>query len=228
MSDQNLRIDLVASLSMVLLLVVHLVAVSLLPDTVPKHFSLDGTVTGEVSRFDWSRFTFPLLGVTVVPLLTFFKYRYYKSGNEVHNRRFTLISVSFAIVMWIAWTYVTVLTIQHSGVNMNVFENLLWIPGTLSLLLVISGSIMLFIGPNVLLGFRTEKTLADEDLWRRTNKFSGVILIVTGVIIFLLSLYIDDGSTRKVVSLSLTIASVVLSAIVYKLIQRDSSVVEDF
>ena len=227
MSDQDLRIDFIALFSMIILLIVHLAVVSLLPDTIPKHLSLDGVVTGEVSRFDWTRFIFPVLGVAVVSLLTFSKYRYCKDGREAYRGRFTIISASFAAIMLIGWTYTMVMTIKYSGVNLKVFENLLFIPGTLSILMVISGSIMLFIGPNMFVGFRTEKTLANEDLWRSTNRFTGVAFIIVGAVIFLSSLYIDDSTTRKILSLSLALVCVALSAIVYRLNQRGLDISKD-
>ncbi len=223
---QIAKVDLVVIISMLILVVTHLVIVSLLPDTVPQHISLDGTATGEVSRFGLGRFLLPLLGITVVPLLIVFKYNYCQDRDLPYGKYISTVSVSFAAMMWIGWIIIMAYTINYSGINTEILENLLIIPGTLSMILIVGGFVMQFVGPNILIGFRTSKTMSNRELWKKTNVTSGILLMIAGVIIFITSLYIDSESTRKIVAIGLTIAAVLFSALIYMVEQRKLDIVE--
>lgn len=218
--------DLVALILVSVLFVAHLVIVSLLPDTIPRHISLDGTATGEVSRFDWRTFLLPLLGITVVPLLTVFKYIYCQDGRPPYGRHISTTSVSFAAMMWIGWIITMAYIINYSGINTDILENLLIIPGTLSLILIVGGFVMQFVGPNILIGFRTSKTMSNGELWKRTNVISGILLMIAGVIILVISLYIDSGSTRKTVAIGIALAAVLFSTLIYIMERRKLDIAE--
>ncbi|MBN2536122.1 MAG: SdpI family protein [Spirochaetales bacterium] len=51
-------------------------------------------------------------------------------------------------------------------------------------LVIIAVSIPLIldkIKPNQLYGFRTPKTLSSEEIWYKANKYSGMVLLITGI-----------------------------------------------
>ncbi len=41
--------------------------------------------------------------------------------------------------------------------------------------------------PNVIYGFRTQKTLSDKEIWYKANEFSGKLLLLAGIIALILA-----------------------------------------
>jgi len=60
---------------------------------------------------------------------------------------------------------------------------------TISIILIVGGILMQFIKQNRLFGLRTPATLADPDIWEKSNKIIGKIAAITGMFIFLLNFW---------------------------------------
>ncbi len=60
--------------------------------------------------------------------------------------------------------------------------------GVVSIILIIGGIIMQFIKSNLFVGLRTIDTLSDYEVWKKSNKIGGLILIILGALFFYLNL----------------------------------------
>ncbi|MGQ4891284.1 MAG: SdpI family protein [Candidatus Njordarchaeia archaeon] len=64
-------------------------------------------------------------------------------------------------------------------------------------------------GPNVFIGFRFGYTMADERVWRKSNKYLGKLLFLEGIIILVLSFYIvEEGIMGLIFLLAYVLATI--------------------
>jgi uncharacterized membrane protein len=60
--------------------------------------------------------------------------------------------------------------------------------GAIGVGLIVLGNVMPRTRPNWVAGLRTRETLSDPDLWRRTHRYFGALLMVTGFVVIVVSL----------------------------------------
>ena len=69
--------------------------------------------------------------------------------------------------------------------------------------------------PNVLYGLRTRRTLADEEIWYRANRFAGLVLMLAGAVILfawaLLPRALFEGPWGMGILLGVVVLALVLS-----------------
>jgi len=99
----------------------------------------------------------------------------------------------------------------------------------LVLSLFISGMIEIILGipllfekikPNKLYGFRVKKTLSDENIWYKSNRYVGRDFIITGIILVMSSLYLlifqMDFSILELTIISLILTLVPIFLILFR------------
>ena len=155
-------------------------ALPAMPETVPTHWGVDGTVDG------WDGKGSTIFMGVVMPFLILallFAVPHFDPRGESFNRFkgvYEGFSAAFTVFMVVvAWiTPLSALgflpTAGGSVVNVVVF-------GFFGLLLVGLGVAMPHIEPNYTFGVRVPWTLADPENWRRTHRFAGPVFVVMGV-----------------------------------------------
>lgn len=129
--------------------------------------------------------------------------------NEVINHKITLcitillLSIHFLIIF---------IGLGHN-LNINVILGML-----LGMTTVIFSIMTISIKQNGVFGLRTPWTIKSEYVWKKSNKFFGVLSLLTGFLIILLSLFIPDISITFAIILLLFVAflGVLHSYITYK------------
>ena len=163
-------------------------ALPAMPETVPTHWGVDGSVNS------WSSKGSTIFMGVIMPILMLallFAVPYLDPRGTSFNRFkgiYQGFSAAFTVFMVaVGWlTPATALgvlpTAGGSFVNIIVF-------GFLGLLFVGLGIVMPRIEPNYTFGVRLPWTLADPENWRRTHRFAGPVFVVMGVVTLALSFF---------------------------------------
>ena len=95
---------------------------------------------------------------------------------------------------------------ESSTIDINVIANILW-----EIMMIIVGNYLPRVKKNSLIGFRTKKSLSDDMIWKKTNRFAGISLMIVGVLIIIETLLIKGiWSTIIMVALLLIVAIITL------------------
>lgn len=184
-------------------LVAHLVLLPQLPNAVPLHFGASGEVNGWGAR--WQAL---LLDVLPLALLVLF-YLVPRIDPKGHNyersgKVYQLFVVLFTLMMTaMTWSTEVIAFGLASGDSFG-----LVIPLMVGILFVVLGNYMPRVRDNYTFGFRTPWALDDERIWRRTQRFGGVALIVSGLA-FVLAALMGGGILWFALAVGLTVAGAI-------------------
>ena len=163
--------------------VIHLIAaiigIGRLPDYVPLHFNAQWVCDGVGSRwFLLIIALLPLISATVALIMLF--------AGKLKQPKITAVSVLLTEVFMIGvfWLLYPAL---NSGVkigeqiNSQPFATIL--PLLFAVLFIILGNYMPIVQPNKAFGLRGSWTLNNPHCWRRTHRFTGRFMFITGLIL---------------------------------------------
>ncbi|SHK57276.1 SdpI family protein [Desulforamulus aeronauticus] len=156
-----------------------------LPDQVPSHWNLQGEVD-DYSHKAVASLIMPLLplvlylGLTFTPSLDPKKQNYEKFASSYEKIRTAIVLVMLMI------TPLPLLIARGYEINVAFL-----IKGILALLFVVLGNYMSKIRYNYLVGFRLPWTLANEEVWNKTHRVGGKLMVLGGLLA-LLSAFVDS------------------------------------
>lgn len=151
-----------------------------LPDKVPSHWNVKGEVDQYSSRF-WGAFGIPMmisliyLGLLYMPYIDPKRQNYVKFESTYRLIRFLFVIV-FAVLQ------IILLTVIISGRDYLVSK---LIPSLIGIMFIIMGNYLPRVKHNWFVGIKTPWTLSNEEVWKRTHRFSGYLFVIGGLIMFL-------------------------------------------
>jgi uncharacterized membrane protein len=146
-----------------------------LPMLVPTHWNIDGNVDGRVAK-PWGPFVLPLTMAALFALLAILP-RISPRNYDMTRFSRTYGVIQFAILGYLFFVNTLVLA---AGLGWPVSVNRL-MPIGLGGLFAFLGNFMGKVTPNFFVGVRTPWTLADPEVWLRTHRFAGWLMMVTGL-----------------------------------------------
>lgn len=155
-------------------------ALPAMPETVPTHWGVDGSVNGWSDKGStvFMGVIMPILMLALLFAVPFFdprgtSFNRFKGIYQGFSAAFTVFMI---VIAWL--TPATALgLIPESG---SLVSTLVF--GFFGLLLVGLGVAMPHIEPNYTFGVRIPWTLNDSDNWRRTHRFAGPVFVIMGVV----------------------------------------------
>lgn len=201
-------------------LAITLVALPLLPDTIPAHYGIDGIVNRWGSKYETL-----IIGV-VLPLILLSsrlfdrllpKDEKLEANRKVLNWTFVGAGILFA-VMTCAFLYMDFGSVKE--LPADTFLQPICV--AMGIAFAIIGNFMPKTKRNGLLGVRVKWTLASDEVWFQTHRFAGKLWICGGIAIALLSLLLKGMLSLILamgVLLVLTIASIVYAYVCYTRVQ---------
>lgn len=155
-------------------------ALPAMPETVPTHWGVDGSVNGWSDKGStvFMGVIMPILMLALLFAVPFFdprgtSFNRFKGIYQGFSAAFTVLMI---VIAWL--TPATALgLIPESG---SLVSTLVF--GLFGLLLVGLGVAMPHIEPNYTFGVRIPWTLNDSDNWRRTHRFAGPVFVIMGVV----------------------------------------------
>lgn len=147
-----------------------------LPDLVPAHWNIRGEVDNYFSRF-WGAFALPLLAAGVYLAMLFAPYVDPRRDSYVRFEG-AYRAVRLGLVFFLAVLHAVILAVALGGPPELVPRV---VPATLGLLMLVIGNYLPQARFNYFFGVRTPWTLASEEVWRRTHRFSGPAFVLGGL-----------------------------------------------
>lgn len=161
----------------VLMLVISLIAWPWLPEQIPIHFNAAGAVDGTGSRFmifmEPGLTAFLLLLAEVSPRIDPKGANYSRFRRQYHQ-------VHFVVTLLLLLTELYTIAVCFRPELAETFSMGIWMPALVGALLAFCGNIMPKFKHNYFTGIKTPWTLADENVWYRTHRFSGKLYVICG------------------------------------------------
>lgn len=185
---------------------------SSLPDQIPIHWSLDGSVQYGSHFTLWINGSMGILFAILFPILRKIDPRsknYDKFGK--YYEEFQI----FMMLFFIAITSVIVSESLNPGrINVEMVVVLL-----VGILFTIIGNMMPKFKNNFFVGIKTPWTLANEEVWNRTHRLGGIMWFFGGLIIIAAAILLHSGplfTVVMVVTLTISIVPIFMSYFWYK------------
>ncbi|MBC7324190.1 MAG: SdpI family protein [Moorella sp. (in: Bacteria)] len=187
-----------------------------LPDLVPAHWNVRGEVDNYFNRF-WGAFALPLMTGGIYLLMLFIPYLDPKRENYPRFDR-AYRAVRLGLVIFMAALYATTLVVALGGPAALVAR---FVPLAVGLLFILIGNYLPQARHNYFFGVRTPWTLASEEVWRRTHRFSGYAFILAGIV-FIIAAFLPPPANFVLAMAGLIIAAIVSVVYSYLAFRRVS------
>lgn len=159
-----------------------------LPATIPMHWNIDGTVRYDPKQSIWIIAALSPLFAILFPVLAKIDPRrrnYEKFGGAYQG---------FMIVMQLFLLMMNGIIISES-LNPGRISVSTVVTVSVGLLFIFLGNIMPKVKSNFYMGARTPWTLSDPDVWFKTNRLSGYLFFISGIIISICPFVFSDQVT---------------------------------
>ncbi|RXZ00481.1 SdpI family protein [Fictibacillus sp. S7] len=158
---------------------IWLVFYSQLPSQLPIHWGPNGEVDGYAAKFSAMAMSLGLLIFVYLSLYSLPKIDPKRENYKKFSRSYSAINYCL-----MALFFVINLMIIGSGLGYSPSMKLI-MPIILGCLFIILGNYMQQVKQNWFFGIKTPWTLSDEEVWKKTHRFSAKLFFATGIIIIL-------------------------------------------
>ena len=204
--------------------------VGFLPDTIPMHFDITGAVDRYGSKYEI--FIFPAINIIFLAI-NFIADKVYKKQLSALSDEKKLAEIKNNMKIMPVITIVGMLTFMLIGggfvffilssgdVSVSVMPpRLSSIVGiSLGILLTVLGNFMPKARKNTLFGLRTPWSMKNEKTWTLSNRFAGIVLFISGILMIAVSLILKD-MTVVWSMMGIMLTAVIISVIHSYLISR--------
>ena len=175
---------------MFLPLPVTLISLMFLPDQIPAHYGFDNQVTRWGSKYE--ALIFPVVTIFFgLLMLGMAKYSAKQEKTGKNNEKICIIAGICTLLIFNALTgyflYIDFNKVENlSSVSIDI-NQLVFI--LLGIFMLISGNIMPKIRRNSVMGLRTPWSMKNEITWKKSQRFGGILFMVTGILMILACLF---------------------------------------
>lgn len=189
--------------------IIVIISLSFLPNQVPMHYNF----AGELTRYG-SKYESLIMPIFSIIIYLYFKYqiknKYQDKNPNAKIENLVLmgnIVLLFFLVINVAFI-VDMLLQSKSSLQIDITKIIFIIMG---LFFIITGNFLPKIKTNNIIGNVNKKTIEDRNLWYKSQRFSGKILIMTGIIIIMVNLFVQSNLVCTIISLALTVIMGIVS-----------------
>lgn len=150
-----------------------------LPDIIPIHFNGEGVADG----FGSKNYVFLGAALPWFVWLTFIAIKRFDPKGKLQEMgsKFDLFLLGNVLIMSLLGI-IMVHSMSQGGLKMEI-KYLFMVLAALQILL---GNFMPAMKPNYFMGIRTPWTLENEEVWKKTHKLAGILMVISGVVLMLL------------------------------------------
>lgn len=207
--------------------IVTAVALKFMPDTVPLHYNFAGEIDRWGSKYE--HFLMPvflIVWVILMQVITYFQEK--KIGDEPTPREqasrrnnikvVRIVTIAFEIfwlilICWMLWTSKENANIETAQASTSIGQ-FIWI--AMGILLVVIGNILPKSRMNSVVGVRTTWSMYNEETWSKSNRFGGIVLMVTGAAMVIASLILKESALILANIGLMLLSSIVILVYTYK------------
>ncbi len=179
--------------------------INIIPDKIPVHFSITGEPDRYGSKYESLIFLILSIILTVAMFLTSKKKK--ENGNiflTVNNIFLVFMNIT---QVWFFWS------LRSYNDNSDVFalsvNNINMIAIFVGALITLLGNFMPKTTKNAVFGMRTSWTMKNDTAWQKSQRFTGILMVISGLIIILDAIFL-----REMVCVITMIAVMTLSIII--------------
>lgn len=198
---------------MLLPLVVTLLSLQFLPDLIPAHYGMNNQVDRWGSKYELLIFPAMIIGFGVIILLVA-KYAEKQEKNGTNNAKICLITGICTILLFNVLCYYFLYTsfIKAENLDEIVIDLNSLVFAVLGLVLIVMGNVMPKAKMNSMLGLRTAWSMSSEEAWRKSQRFGGIALMLSGAAMVVASL-LTGGMLCLWLCLGILVAAVVVCTV---------------
>lgn len=188
-------------------------SLSILPDQIPAHYGVDGQVTRWGSKYETLILPIMIIlfGLFMIWMAKIVgkKERFGKNNEKSMILNGILFLILFNILNCYI-LYTAVHKVDHlSKVSISIEQLGM---GSLGIALIIIGNIMPKLKKNSIIGIRTTGSMKNEITWKKSQKFGGIAMMITGAVIVVICCLLK-GQLAGIISLVLIVLMLVLDLI---------------
>ena len=201
-------------------LVITLFVLRFLPDEIPAHYDFEGNIDRWGSKYE--ELIFPIIILVMALFWQLFIWHFDKKAKNAKNEKETLEAKSNKnIVLLAAICEAVIFGIMHfvfmysackeatGDMTKSAFDSFMIINVLFGLMFIIIGNYLPRAKQNGIVGLRTGKTMNDEEVWKKANRFAGKLFMIAGLLTVIESLIIGGvASTMIMVGILLVVAIV--------------------
>ena len=188
-----------------------------IPEKIPVHWN----IRGEVDRYGntWEIFILPVVNILVFLLILGLARIDPKKNYQKYSRTLLKIQLGVALLLLLIF----ILSFYAAlGYKMAIME---YTSLGVSILFIVLGNYLSKIRPNYFVGIRTPWTLESEDVWKKTHRFGGRLMIGIGFLILIVFFILSkEWSFGLMIGCSavLSIAMFLYSFLIYQKTDKNS------
>lgn len=180
-------------------LLLTLAVLPALPEKLPMHYNMAGEIDRWGSR--WEQLIFPVLIIGFAIfwqfMLSFYdkKIRCFgdsKEGQEAASNRKVLSFAAIGTTLLFTVMHIVFLVGSYNEAKTNASVSSIDVNKIIGVMmgifLIATGNYLPKTRRNPIVGFRTAKTMSSDENWAKSNRFAGVVFIISGALTVLLSL----------------------------------------
>lgn len=186
-----------------------------LPAKIPIHWNASGNIDGWAHKGVFSVFGIPLIMIgmyllfLVLPKIDPFKKNYEKFADTYN------LVIKISITFFAVFFFFTTLAAIKQNLDIGRIIGL-----GIGALFVALGNLMTRVKRNFFVGFRTPWTIANDQVWTRTHRMGGRLMVVEGIIMMLASLLLPSELNATVTLIAAAILVIVVILYSYLLFRK--------
>ena len=192
------------------------------PDRVPVHYNF----AGEADRIG-SKFEIIIVPAVAAAMGVFFSFEAKQSIKKEmdSNAKIMLISGIFSVALLsIIGFYLMIKSAgyvpgEENKVSPDMLNKL--VSAGIGILLIIMGNIIPKARRNSAVGIRTKWSMANDDVWRKSQRFGGFVTVTGGLLQVILSIFVPGMWNIAVMTLIITAVAVICAAASYRFYRGD-------
>lgn len=193
------------------------------PDTVPVHYNF----AGEVDRFGskYENLIFPLFVIIMGAFFILFAKLQQKNGLAVNEKILLYTGICTLLFFTALGFYFMLKAIRYdpdttAAVNIDVTK----LTGiAIGILLIVLGNIMPKMRRNALFGLRTKWSMANDNVWQKSQRFGGIASVICGLAMVIVSAFIPGIWNLIVTTILITVWITMCVAASYQYHKTDAA-----
>lgn len=215
---KNSNLTKILFITSVIPLMIVLIALHFLPEKIPAHYDLYMNIDRWGSKYE--SLLFPAVTILMAAFMYGMSRLAAKHENGESNQKVLLINGTalnlFFTVMTIWFLLTTFKAVSNSKVGGEISVNIIFISA--GIVMTVIGNFLPKCKLNSVIGIRTKWSMANEDVWFKCQRFGGVLFVVCGIIMAVVSAAVESVTLLLAANLFISIVIVAGSAAGSKII----------
>lgn len=189
---KNSSLKKILFITSVIPLIIVLIALQFLPEKIPAHYDLHMNIDRWGSKYE--SLLFPAFTILMAAFMYGMSRFAAKQENGESNQKVLLISGTAINFIFTAMTIWSLLSAFNAVENLKIGGKI-----SINIIFISAGIVMTVIGNfmpkcklNSVIGLRTKWSMANEDVWFKCQRFGGVLFVVCGIIMAVVSAAVES------------------------------------